>query len=930
MKIKKIICLLLTTAALIFTGCNDLFGKKNKYAEVIVTVDTGYIMKSRSASVTVPQYSFSVTATKGEETVGPVTDSLEGNENEFQLLLTPGTWHIEAAAVKTEEQNQIVLKGSNDVTVASNGKYDVVVPVTYMSEGNGSISLSINVESVVNKVAFSLEGQTIESLPATGNSVNITVSNVPSGNYDVILKFFGGSSNDVFLCSIPETINVRANLVTDKWIETGAGTYIKTNQSTGNVEFTLTDEAVRKIVDHEYYVDSNTENGSNQNTGTLQKPLETLEEAVKRINCLGDSWQTPYTVNVLNDLSISSASGLDLDNVNVILNADSEYMISGNIIAGQNAKLTLTNKILAEKITLDEHSYVWLKQIAGTGNGSDPMISEVIHPAPVQGTVVLKTEDETGIPQVLADRFLINAGYYIETDSQNNRQALIKNNCIQVFMPEINALHNEDAIYSLPENAVYKLAVRQYINGVAENVGIEALTNSNGIFQPELTPGEWKITGTVLKSEGSSFAQKILDGDEKLIVSANGKYSAELHTELLSAVTGATGKINLTMQLNPVVTKVKFKIDNAPYEINVQNNEAVLNNITLYETSNALNNIEFALYGTVSTEDVYLYTLPAYKIPIKSNLVTDKWIYKEGTENFIDSEGHFILSKDTLIELIGYDFYVSNSGNVENSGISSDKPTTLENAVERIKCLDNYNDENAYTIHVLDNITLDEHIELGNTNIILTADNPYSINGSVITVETNSQLTISNSILLGYVYLYEGKTLGLKNITSSEGVIAFIDSEPFAENLTVLKTIDNSIISEDLAKRFHTLPGYYIDPSESNPKEAVIKSSGITISINGAAESYKITLDGEFASTNNIKQIQQEETITVSSITNFGGTKSYTPSSIELWLQETKVKESATELQITSELLPGYYILKVKFEDNGLEIYGTIIIEVIQ
>lgn len=417
MKMKKILWILLTAALITLTSCNDIIGNSDgikpfeKAASVIVTVEDGKLNR-RSAMPSVPEFTYIITASKGEETLAPVTEPVEGSERDFQLMLTPGTWQIEAVAVKAGTSGVEVLKGTNSVTVAQNGQYSVTVPITYLTQGNGSVNLLMNVDPIVECVKFEINGSE-KIFTAQNNKININLSDIPSDNYDVALRFFG--QNDLFLCSINEVFNVRPNLVTDSWIDTGIGTYIKKNQAE-QVEFCITKQNIIDLIDHTYYVKSE---GDDDNIGNSSSPVKTVNEVLDRIRLLGDNSENAYTVHVLSDITLQS--DLDLDGMYVVLTADDAYRLSGSAVhVYDGTTLILSKNILLDSVTVHADGAVHLKNITGTQN-----IASLNCEEPELNDVVLVCDDDNGMTESIISRFTINPGYYLEA-SADGSNALIK------------------------------------------------------------------------------------------------------------------------------------------------------------------------------------------------------------------------------------------------------------------------------------------------------------------------------------------------------------------------------------------------------------------------------------------------------------------------------------------------------------------------
>lgn len=369
--------------------------------------------------------SYRLTAAKDSVTTAPVTQPLEGTQNDFQLMLTPGEWNVTAEVL--DSTGNVILKKVQAVNVADNNKYSAQIKAEYLPSGNGSISLAMSAEPVVTKIKFTVNN-TEHTVNAVNGTMAISLSEVPCGKHDVTFMYYGtAGTNDILLCALPYTIDVRPNLVTNTWIyKENVSDCINEQKS-----FVITKQNIIDIVNHEYFV-KNT--GSNQQEGNSLKPLATVNEAVERIMYLGDSAENAYTINVLSNTTLSSGDAseeIDLAEINVILSAESSYKITGTVNVSPQTKITVTKSLVLDTVHLSDGALLNLKNItSGTG-----IIANVEHEAPFHNKPVLKLCDSSEMSEELAERFILtNPGFYIGeytgTGDDQHKIAAIRTNAV--------------------------------------------------------------------------------------------------------------------------------------------------------------------------------------------------------------------------------------------------------------------------------------------------------------------------------------------------------------------------------------------------------------------------------------------------------------------------------------------------------------------
>ena len=254
--------------------------------------------------------------------VNDTTDVIEGDvDTDGQTFLITGirldvTWEIE-------------------VGVKVNGircLYDTALPKKFTAadasllqnfflkpvlSGNGSVNLDMAVDTSITDISVNLENSIqrskwLAALEATAGdakeiSINkIKLSNLPAGVYDLQIIFYQGSGENTRIAySTKQSVNVVTGMTTESWRSDGTDLISNTGV------FILTPALINSYLDSVIYVgDAHmtatnlVEEANNANDGRAYAPLETLNEALNRIEAAGIS--RDYTIYVSGELSCNA------------------------------------------------------------------------------------------------------------------------------------------------------------------------------------------------------------------------------------------------------------------------------------------------------------------------------------------------------------------------------------------------------------------------------------------------------------------------------------------------------------------------------------------------------------------------------------------------------------------------------------------------
>lgn len=503
MKRISFLNILLFTSLLCF-GCKGSTDEKIDGPELIpYTIFINYSGRMASPGLdTLADINFTVYAQQGNEDI-TVTEPITKDDNlTYRMLMSPGNWDIEVIGKRDDKS---ILFGETSVTVSINGSYECSVPVYFIDNdteselenfGNsrvGSINLEIDVTGTEidylmisgDDIPDSIKGpkNTPNQYKKTDDKIIISCSNVAVGDYPLVFTFY--NEKGISLVSMPETINVRYNIETNKWITNGYSAWLQPIELENNPnnrkfsKFVLSPAVITLITNTYFYVDS-TSVGKDTNAGnSIEVPFKTLQYAIDTIisrNKTDSSSEEHrnYYLYICNNIGSASASFSiepeeDL-NLTILSNSEDSDNIpriqSQELTINEHANVTFSNielrgkgEILVKEkgsITLSEGTFVnnstgYLETIHLYDNAKlkiknltsfeDYKINLKTENPVIGDDIVLKLdENDSEIPFTddEAKQFVLNnPGYYCELNENNKSQMIVKGSQIVLHIPEI-------------------------------------------------------------------------------------------------------------------------------------------------------------------------------------------------------------------------------------------------------------------------------------------------------------------------------------------------------------------------------------------------------------------------------------------------------------------------------------------------------------
>ena len=274
-----------------FTGRCSLDGAYPRQLASASTQNTG--MEGRSALPQIDssyEYFVEASSADGKTSTGGVNPNLT-----FSIPLAINhTWTIRAGIRKTGSTDKIVFSAESDPvtpdrTATSFENLNLILKPC--QSGSGSVSLAMTVPAAVKKIETECsdtnwkDNDNIEAGLGTSGayirskSDGSDVKTVKSGIYNIIIKFF--DENDFILYSIPQTVNIIDDMETNLWRSGGSSD----SPITEDGHFTLQSDHISKYTSTIIYVGPNSaaNSANDSNEGRAYSPLESVNEAIKRI-----------------------------------------------------------------------------------------------------------------------------------------------------------------------------------------------------------------------------------------------------------------------------------------------------------------------------------------------------------------------------------------------------------------------------------------------------------------------------------------------------------------------------------------------------------------------------------------------------------------------------------------------------------------------
>lgn len=164
----------------------------------------------------------------------------------------------------------------------------------HVGSGNGSINLTLHADSSIDHVVISCSDSawqnaiSVSSILFTDGSTTFEASDVPAGQYEVVMKFY--TSSDVIKYTTIQTINVVPNMSTETWVAGDGGSGVISDTGAFNVSSSIISAANNREI---YYVGqtaaatSKNITPSNSNDGSAYSPLASITGACTYIAANG-------------------------------------------------------------------------------------------------------------------------------------------------------------------------------------------------------------------------------------------------------------------------------------------------------------------------------------------------------------------------------------------------------------------------------------------------------------------------------------------------------------------------------------------------------------------------------------------------------------------------------------------------------------------
>ncbi len=271
---------------------------------------------NRNAIPTISDLTYSVTARRSSDNALVYGElSPDNKEFFFNNTLTAGTWQITAYA--KQDESTILQSEPKAVTLDPSSPYATESLFLIPGPGNGTVNLTISWETG-SGIGYCTYESSIPSL-SSGNSgtdpatsLNIQAATVATGTYELTLKFYKDASsaaNSIPLYSCTEYVAVYSELTTNSWTSGTAPHISGTN-------FSVTEDCVKTFVYRKVYV-SASGYPAGEATGTSERPFNTMEAAMARLNEVASSLSStmaitesnPWELHVIGTITATSIYG---------------------------------------------------------------------------------------------------------------------------------------------------------------------------------------------------------------------------------------------------------------------------------------------------------------------------------------------------------------------------------------------------------------------------------------------------------------------------------------------------------------------------------------------------------------------------------------------------------------------------------------------
>gem|GEM_PF-4778027 len=258
--------------------------------------------------------------------------------------------YVITASVKDLSNTEILMGKSKAFFLSNENSICVNADITLapLSNGSGSIQLEVTIDkSKIKSVSYQIITNTAnwpyeitkienidESHAATFKLID--VNNIPSGAYDVVMRFYSNTNGaGALLYQTRQTVNVFDGLITNQWVNNASEEVIDSDS-----KLNITSELIEdfnKITD--FFVSAS---GNDDNSGTWLKPLETIGEALSRM--IDDS--VDYTITIQNNLTgtyILEASSVRANSI--AIRGEGSVSINGNNATAPVLKINMPSNV---------------------------------------------------------------------------------------------------------------------------------------------------------------------------------------------------------------------------------------------------------------------------------------------------------------------------------------------------------------------------------------------------------------------------------------------------------------------------------------------------------------------------------------------------------------------------------------------------------
>ena len=308
----------LCATALVFTGCADSAESSSKTSaeKISVTVKTEADVSSDRSILpslcgTFRLYFKEKGASDSDYTLA------DGEYPDYQMIIIPGEYTFRLESVISEDNSTVILTGETDFTVES-GMENVTICFMLSSPegatGDGSVSLFLSADTDTNIETFSVsavgtEGESSFSWLKDEEETSylkgtLSCTSLKPGTYTLVITGFNSLNEPVYVRH--EVLTLWSNVVSGRWLFADGTETDELTITTSDLYSTFYvkgEEGPYNFYTNGVFGD---ENASDDNSGSIDNPLQTVSAAVKKCVFSGK----PYTIYVdgtVNEVSDGSS-----------------------------------------------------------------------------------------------------------------------------------------------------------------------------------------------------------------------------------------------------------------------------------------------------------------------------------------------------------------------------------------------------------------------------------------------------------------------------------------------------------------------------------------------------------------------------------------------------------------------------------------------